>query len=182
MRKKATHHQPPLNSWKEEDGKFLDRLSVCLSVWRRERERAGQLDWGYNEKRQTGKETKINGVNKLLLLVLTGAELLLLTTRYLNQVCAQDLREKLESQIATAKKSPINASQVAWDFHAVFFIKDWFLHQSERSRKWDQTAINPNPFSFWLLFCCFIEEEEERRKKKKKQKNEAVKSLGRVSK
>jgi hypothetical protein len=55
----------------------------------------------------------MNGVNKLLLLVLTGAELLLLTTRYLNQVCAQDLREKLESQIATAKKSPINASQVA---------------------------------------------------------------------
>ncbi len=133
-------------------------LPVCLSgVERgveRERERAGQLDWGYNEKRQTGKETKMNGVKKLLLVALTGAELLLLTTRYLNRVCAQDFREKLESQIATAKKSN-QCITGCMRFSCSFLHQDWFLHQSERSRKWDKPQSIQIHSVFGFFFAAF---------------------------
>lgn len=127
-------------------------LPVCLASREASRERAGQLDWGYNEKRQTGKETKMNGVNKLLLLVLTGPELLLLTTRYLNQVCAQDLREKLESQIATAKK----IQSMHHRLHELFMQfssskTDFFINQRgvENGTK-PQSIQIPSVFGFFL--------------------------------
>jgi hypothetical protein len=134
-------------------------LPVCLASREasreRERERAGQLDWGYNEKRQTGKETKVNGVKELLLVVLTGAELLLLTTRYLNRVCAQDLREKLESQIATAKKIQSmhhRLHEIFMQFSSTRLISSSIREKSKMGRNRNQSKSLQFLASFWLLF------------------------------
>jgi hypothetical protein len=120
----------------------------------------------------------MNGVKKLLLVVLTGAELLLLTTRYLNRVCAPDLRAKLESQIATAK----NFQSMHHRLHEIFMqfsssrlISSSIREKSKMGRNRNQSKSLQSLASFVLLF-------RRRRKKKKKQKNESVKSLGRVSK